>query len=167
MIHHYNPDMSYLIDGHNLIPKVQGLSLQTLDDEERLISLLQEFCRATRKTVEVYFDNAPAGQSRSRKYGLVQAHFIRQGTTADQAIELRLTRLGKQARNWTVVSSDRRIQTAARAVHAKVLTAETFANLLNETRHRTQSDQELNPGLSDREIEEWLTLFGGNKPADQ
>lgn len=158
--------MSYLIDGHNLIPKVQGLSLQNLDDEERLISLLQEFCRATRKTVEVYFDNAPAGQARSQKYGLVQAHFIRQGSSADQAIESRLTRLGKQARNWTVISSDRRVQTAAKAVHAKVITSEAFANLLNETRFRQHPEHELEPGLSDAEVEDWLNFFGRDRPTD-
>ena len=37
--------MPYLIDGHNLIPKVRGLSLQSMDDEMELVELLQEFCR--------------------------------------------------------------------------------------------------------------------------
>ncbi len=158
--------MSYLIDGHNLIPKIQGLSLQSLDDEERLISLLQEFCRATRKSVEVFFDHAPPGQARSRKYGLVQAHFIRQGTPADQAIEARLASLGKQARNWTVVSSDRRVQTAAKAVHAKVLSAESFAHVIHQTSNRDRSSQTTEPEMSDSEIDEWLAAFGGNEPND-
>lgn len=155
--------MSYLIDGHNLIPKIQGLSLQAMDDEERLISLLQEFCRAARKPVEVYFDNAPAGHARSQKYGAVHAHFIRQGTPADQAIEGRLIRLGKQARNWTVVSSDRRVQTAAKAAHARVLSAEAFASLMEQTRQNKPSDEGDEPGLSRAEVEEWLDLFGGKE----
>ena len=36
--------MPYLIDGHNLIPKL-GLRLESLDDEMELIAILQEFCR--------------------------------------------------------------------------------------------------------------------------
>ena len=43
--------MPYLIDGHNLIPKL-GLRLDSLDDEEQLIPRLQEFCRLRRAQVE-------------------------------------------------------------------------------------------------------------------
>lgn len=163
-IPHYNPMMSYLIDGHNLIPNLQGLSLQDLDDEEQLISLLQEFCRATRKSVEVFFDNAPAGQARKRKYGLVLAHFVRQGVTADQAIEARLTDLGKRARHWTVVSSDRRVQTAARAVHASVISSDTFAGLVYAARQRKPSANENQTALNKAEIDEWLRLFEQDDP---
>ena len=160
--------MSYLIDGHNLIPKIPGLSLQAMDDEEQLISLLQEFCRATRKSVEVYFDNAPPGNARSRKYGAVHAHFVRQGTPADLAIEARLVHLGKQARNWTVVSSDRRVQAAAKAAHARVVSAETFADLIAQARQGETPDKQNGPtqGITESEIEEWLRLFGGKSKHD-
>ncbi len=163
-IQQYNPVMSYLIDGHNLIPKIQGLSLQAMDDEERLISMLQEFCRATRKSVDVYFDNAPAGQAGQRNFGMVHAHFVRQGSTADQAIETRLSRLGKQARNWTVVSSDRRVQAAARAAHAKVVSADAFSSLMLQSRQvRSSTGDE--PDLSEGEIEEWLRIFKKDNPS--
>ena len=158
--------MSYLIDGHNLIPHIHGMSLQDLDDEEQLISLLQEFCRATRKTVEVYFDNAPAGHARSRKFGAVQAHFVRQGLTADQAIEARLGRLGKQARHWIVVSSDKRVQSAARAAHASVLPSDAFASLITEAKQREQPSNENQPALDAAEIDEWLRLFEKDDPLD-
>jgi uncharacterized protein len=115
--------MPYLIDGHNLIAKTPGLSLQAFDDENQLIELLQDFCRTRRKPVEVYFDNAPVGQAAVRRFGQVTAHFVRQGSTADAAIHRRLVRLGKSAGNWTVVSSDRAVQTAARLAHAQVLSS--------------------------------------------
>ena len=35
--------MTYLIDGHNLIPHVAGLSLDQLDDEDGLVALLVGF----------------------------------------------------------------------------------------------------------------------------
>jgi predicted RNA-binding protein with PIN domain len=94
--------MRYLIDGHNLIPKLPGLSLNAIDDELRLVELLQEYCRRSRNGVEVYFDNAPPGQAGTRRYGTVSAHFIPRGRTADDAIRLRLGRLGRSGKNWTV-----------------------------------------------------------------
>jgi predicted RNA-binding protein with PIN domain len=88
--------MAYLIDGHNLIAKIPGLNLYDIDDEVQLIQILQIFCRQSRKRVEVYFDNAPPGNVRTRKYGLVTAHFVRRGSTADAAIQSRLKKLGDQ-----------------------------------------------------------------------
>ena len=118
--------MPYLIDGHNLIPKL-GLHLDSMDDELDLLVRLQEFCRLRRAQVEVYFDGAPPGQVSTRKAGMVTAHFVRQGSSADAAIEARLIRLKRAARNWTVVSSDGRVQRAAGAAHARSMSAEEFA----------------------------------------
>ena len=112
--------MPYLIDGHNLIPKL-GLRLDSVDDEMELIAILQEFCRIERRQVEVYFDGAPTHQAGTRKLGAVNAHFVRRGATADNAIRSRLKKLGRSAKNWIVVSSDRQVQAEARAAHAEVL----------------------------------------------
>ncbi|MEJ5239610.1 MAG: NYN domain-containing protein [Anaerolineales bacterium] len=149
--------MPYLIDGHNLIPKV-GLRLESPDDEQELIARLQEFCRRERTTVEVYFDNAPPGQPASRRYGAVNAHFVRQGQTADQAIARHLSLLGRQAKNWVVVSSDHQVQAAARSLHAQVLTSEAFAQRL---RARSRPTQE-KPGEVE-DVEVWLQMFRERK----
>ena len=153
--------MPYIIDGHNLIPKISGMSLQDLDDEIQLVNLLQEFCRIRRKQVEVYFDNAPPGSPGARNYGRVVARFIRQGRTADQAIQMKLKRLGGEARNWTVVSSDGEVQANARAARAKILTAEVFAQQLFEALGDT-ADSYLEPesDLSPEEVEDWMQIFG-------
>lgn len=152
--------MPYLIDGHNLIPKISGLSLREIDDETRLIELLQEYCRRSRKQVEVFFDNSPPGQPRARTFGSVVAHFVRAGESADRAIQQKLSRLGKAARNWTVVSSDRQVQTEARAAHARVLSAEVFAGLLREVLSGGESLQETEkPSPRAEEVQEWLEIF--------
>lgn len=153
--------MPYIIDGHNLIPKIPGMSLQDIDDEIQLVNLLQEFCRIRRKQVEVYFDNAPPGSPGARNYGRVVARFVRQGRTADQAIQMKLKRLGGEARNWTVVSSDGEVQANARAVRAKILTAEVFAQQLFEALGDT-ADSYLEPesDLSPEEVEDWMQIFG-------
>jgi predicted RNA-binding protein with PIN domain len=153
--------VSYVIDGHNLIPKVPGLDLSDPEDELRLIEVLQDFCRHTRKSVEVYFDQAPPGMSGSRSFGLVKARFIRQGQTADQAIQNRLEKLGRRASQYTVVSSDRQVALHARSLHARVLSAEDFIRLLQQAAEepRAAAPVKPDPALSPDEVQEWLDLF--------
>ncbi len=150
--------MPYLVDGHNLIPKT-GLNLRSLDDETALIERLQEFSRLTRQTVEVYFDGAPPGQDGVRKVGTVTAHFVRQGTTADEAIRQRLKRLGRSARNWTVVSSDRQVQAEARSVRAGVVSSDEFAGMMVESRRAGPAPGKGDKRLSPDEVAEWMDLF--------
>jgi predicted RNA-binding protein with PIN domain len=155
--------MPYLIDGHNLIPKISGLSLENMDDEQKLIEMLQEFCRLKRKRIEVFFDKAAPGGARARNFGAVTARFVRQESTADRAIHQRLIRLGRAARNWTVVSSDHAVQSEARAAQAHAMPSEEFAALLaaslDEGKRDLGSAEETN--LSPEELDEWLHLFGG------
>jgi predicted RNA-binding protein with PIN domain len=149
--------MPYLVDGHNLIPKL-GLRLDSPDDEMQLVSILQEFARLSRRDVEVYFDGAPAGQARTKKFGRLTAHFVRVGIKADDAIKQHLKRLAGAARNWTVVTSDRDIQVAAREAHAHVLTSDAFAQLL--TRQEQKAERlEGEHEMTTEEIADWLKLF--------
>ena len=151
--------MAYLIDGHNLIPKV-GLRLDSPDDELELITLLQAFSRATRKAVEVFFDGAPAGQAGTRTLGRVRAHFIAVNSTADAAIARRLGALGKAARNWTVVSSDRQVRADAQAAHALVETSEEFAaRLRGAIAGPPKPSKRADGGLTEAEVQRWLEIF--------
>lgn len=151
--------MAYLIDGHNLIPKL-GLRLDSIDDELELVAVLQEFYRIERKQVEVYFDGAPTSQAGTRKLGAVTVHFVYLGTTADKAIRDRLKRLGRAAKNWTVVSSDRQVQAEARAVHSKVISSEAFAKQLKQAQSSSPKSME-DRKLSPKEVEDWLKIFKG------
>ena len=150
--------MAYLIDGHNLIPKL-GLRLDSLNDEMDLVTRLQEYCRLRRVQVEVYFDGAPPGQVSTHKLGAVTAHFIRQASSADAAIESRLTKLGRTAKNWTVVSSDIRLQRAARAVHARVVSSEVFSREMIKAHTADRANSSDGAALSPGEVEEWLRFF--------
>ena len=150
--------MPYLIDGHNLIPKL-GLRLDSMDDEDGLIQRLQEFCRLRRARVEVYFDGAPPGQAPKRQAGAVTVYFVRQGSSADSAIEVRLERLGKQVKNWIVVSSDGRVQSSARAAHASVLSSEEFALEMFKAQASSTSTLKHTATLAPEEVDEWLKFF--------
>ena len=154
--------MTYLIDGHNLIPKIPGLSLQDIDDEVKLIEVLQDFCRLRGKRVVVFFDNAPPGEPQTRKYGLVTAHFVRQGGTADAAIRSRLKKIGRAARNHTVITSDRAVAAASREAGARVISSDEFARSLPERNEPEELTPETDPNLSlnSGEINDWMNLFG-------
>jgi len=153
--------MPYLIDGHNLIPKI-GLRLDSMDDEMELIAILQEFYRLEHKQVEVYFDGAPAPHAGTRKLGTVTAHFVPLGTTADNAIRNRLKKLGKSAKNWIVVSSDRQVQADARAVRAETIASEAFAKMLKQARSSAPKSSDERK-LSQQEVDDWLELFKKGK----
>lgn len=154
--------MYYLIDGHNLIPQLPGLELDQLDDEQALVAQLQAFCRTGQHQVEVFFDNAPVGHTGQRRFGRVLAHFVRQGSTADAAIQARLQRAGRQARSWAVISSDRQVQAAARHLGAQVLSSQDFAQQLlaaSSRRNATSAEEDPDLHLSAEELDEWLNLF--------
>lgn len=150
--------MPYLIDGHNLIPKI-GLRLDSPDDEMELISILQEFARLNRREVEVYFDGAPMGHAGMRSFGTVQAHFVRLGQTADSAMRARLNKMGKGAKNWIVVSSDHEVQSAARINHAEFISSEAFVKELKAAVKSAPKADAGDKKLSAQEVDEWLKIF--------
>lgn len=156
--------MSYLIDGHNLIPWVRGLSLQRLDDEMELVQRLQVFCRVRRQTVEVFFDRAAPGRAGSRNFGMVRAVFVPQSSTADEVIRDRLKKLGTKAKHWKVVSSDRQVQAEVRASHAEVIPSDQFAAILESTLLQAAKNPSERQGLSADEVDEWLKMFEDHPP---
>lgn len=156
--------MPYLVDGHNLIPHIPGISLTDLEDEQALISLLERFARQERTRIEVYFDQAPPSRAGSRAFGTVTVHFVRQGTTADQAIISRLNRIGKETKNWTVVTSDREIHAEARSFHSKILPSAEFAGLILNPPNTSAilGDKVEDPEISGEEVDYWLDQFNGS-----
>jgi predicted RNA-binding protein with PIN domain len=154
--------MPYLIDGHNLIPKI-GLSLDNPDDELELVRLLQDFARIKRQQVEVYFDGAPPGSAGTRKLGTVKAHFIPRGQTADSAIRRRLGHMGKSAKNWTVVSSDREVQTTAKIHQAAFVSSENFVKAFRAALISASAKEAEERQMSAGEMDEWLNLFNGKE----
>lgn len=155
--------MPFLIDGHNLIPKM-GLRLDDPEDEMSLARRLGEYCRIARKTgVEIYFDNARPGSPASQAFGMVKAHFVRPPQIADEAIRQRLKKLGKAARNWTVISSDRQVQAEARALGATVIPSEQYASMVMETLRVGLPESSPDSGVSKSDVDYWLDQFNNHK----
>lgn len=162
-----NDEVTYIIDGHNLIPHFPGLHLADIDDEDALIRHLQAFHRVSRRSIEVFFDNAPAGHSGKQRKGTIKVHYVRSGMTADAAILKHLKDLGKGAKNVTVVSSDRQVMAGARSYHAEVKDSATFVREVQAA----FSNQQKNPGdtlpTNEDEIAFWMDQFTGKKGNSQ
>jgi hypothetical protein len=122
--------MPYLVDGHNLIPFIPGLRLSDPEDEAELIALLRAFCLRERTRLTVYFDRGLLGAGSLPGGAGVTVRFIRPPRTADDAIAAHLERRGGEARNWTVVSSDREVQRSARSAGARRVGSAAFARRL-------------------------------------
>ena len=153
--------MRYIIDGHNLIPRITGLSLEELDDEARLIQILVKFCQKKRDRVIVFFDKAAPGHQGAINYGAVNAYFVSERRKADDAIHDYLVAHRSEARNFIVVSSDRQVQRDARSFHAGILSTESFSEQLTERLVVPgQRAGETNAGpLTPEEVAEWEKLF--------
>lgn len=151
--------MPFLIDGHNLIAQMEEISLDDPEDEVLLMSRLHSFCLRTGKRVTVYFDRRSPGSSDPPLLAGLSVHFMSPPQTADQAIERHLQRLGREARNWTVVSSDREVRAAAQQSGAQSLSSRDFAQALRGEVRRSAPSEKPRPPISDEEIARWERLF--------
>lgn len=153
--------MPLLVDGHNLIGKIPGLSLADPDDEVELVRRLQRYCRHRRRRAVVIFDaGVLGGRSEALSTPEVEVVFAPVGRPADDVIRERLRKMRDPA-GWLVVSSDREIQRVAQQAGARVVSAEKFAA---EMRAPSSAPHEKwAPHMSEDEIQEWLDLFQRQK----
>ena len=123
--------MRWLIDGYNVIrrdPVLRAREAESLEAGRRaLLHLIAQADRASGDEFTVVFDGArrsggaPTG-------GRIRVVFSRPPSTADDE----LMRLSRQLRNGAVVvSSDRKVQDAARRAGSAALTAEQFLEALD------------------------------------
>jgi predicted RNA-binding protein with PIN domain len=149
--------MPILIDGHNLIGRLPGLSLDDPDDEEKLVRLLVSYQARTGKAITVIFDpGADSSLPRTRRTGKVQAVFARPGGSADALIARRV-RQNKQPAGLLVVTSDRALRDAVERMGARTRSAEDFVSEL-EADPTAPSDWRDRPPSPD-EVDKWLDLF--------
>ena len=151
--------MPYLIDGHNLIGRMRGIPLTDPDDEALLVARLRTFCSRERTTVTVYFDGAVVSATREPARAGVTARFIAPPHTADAAIARHLDRLGREARNWTVVSSDSAVVEASRRRGARVESSDAFARRLDATAASSPVEEKPRPPTKPDEIAGWEAAF--------
>ncbi len=158
--------MHYLIDGHNLIGKIQDISLDDPNDEVELILRLKSWAAASpKRKVTVYFDGGlPGGVAHRLSTSDIKVIFAPEGKTADSLLIKRIRKL-KNPPEYMLITSDQEIIAAAQKHHLPYLRSEAFASKMGKEKRerlaplpsKTESDD---PYLSQSEVAEWLELFG-------
>jgi len=153
--------MPFLIDGHNLIAFLPDITLEDPDDEAKLVNKLKGFAAGQRKKCTVIFDGGlPGGASRMSTRG-VRVIFAAQGSNADSLIKGRIQKI-RDARSWTVVTSDNEILRYARQRRMQTMSSPEFIRQLQARRPSSRRGEKENPKLSADEVEDWLEVFGGD-----
>ena len=146
-----------LIDGHNLIGRLPGISLQDPDDEEKLIRLLISYRARTGKAITVVFDPGVAfALPQSRRFHGVEVVFAPHGGSADGIIARRVQR-SRDPRAWLVVTSDQELAERVARRGARVRRAGDFAAELGPPGDLSPDWKDAQP--SPEEVESWLAQF--------
>ncbi len=161
--------MPILIDGHNLIGQLPGMSLADPDDEAQLVLLLRRYAarRRGRKLI-VVFDGGVYGHPENLTGYGVEARFAYGPENADAEL-IRRIRAIKRRDEWLVVSSDRAVAGEAQARGIPVLSAQEFARRLTAmgTPRASLREKHNDRPLSKAEIDEWMRLFGVEEDDDE
>jgi uncharacterized protein len=157
-----------LIDGYNLLFASDVFASPagppTLErTRTALLQFLADYLddRLRGRTV-VVFDatQAPAGLPHELSFAGMRALFSRSGQEADDLLE-DLIAVERAPRELTVVSSDHRVQRAARQRGAKFVDSDVWLRELKTTRQRVSSAAPAeDPLKSSAEIQKWLAEFG-------
>jgi predicted RNA-binding protein with PIN domain len=165
--------MALLIDGYNLL-NATGIFAQAGPGTElhRTRVALLNFLSASidqreRKATTIVFDaaGAPPGLPSMIKHDSITVHFAHRHSDADEMIEELLDQY-RAPRSLLVVSSDHRVQRAARRVGATFLDSEEWYSerlALCRARRSAVEDAALKPSgdLTADELNYWLREFGG------
>ena len=156
--------MVVIIDGHNLLHSIQ----KTFEDFDsltavRLCQIISGYLKQVRENGEIVFDGTgPKDKSGFDNISNLEVFFAGQGSDADTVIEDKI-KASTAPKRLTVVSSDRRLQKAARARKATVVKSQVFwSNLCKQlSRKRTiKEPASKRHGISEGETEQWLKFFG-------
>jgi len=171
--------MSLLIDGYNLLNVsgiiARGVGPGTLHRSRlALLNFLAETLSphdVTHTTVVFDAHNPPPGLPRAFNHRGITVRFSVGYEDADSQIE-ELIRSDSAPRRLTVVSSDHRIQRAAKHRKAKAVDSDVWYAELVRTRHRrakTASEAEPRPAvpLLEEDVNYWIRQFGGQSLLQQ
>lgn len=163
--------MRLIIDGYNVIytAGVPGRGFGIGPVERGRLGLLKLLAESLTPgqlaDTVVVFDgrDAPPGLPRQIRYCGMTVHFAPRSLTADDVIE-ELIGQEPDPRRLTVVSSDRRIQHAARRRRAKSIDSQSWYKSLccrkKRRRPPPESAKPIEPPV-DAEVARWLAEFGG------
>jgi uncharacterized protein len=154
-----------IIDGYNLLRAVQNLLEQSSEiTDVQLCRIIGEYLYRTKKKGCIVFDGiGPRDKAAFNNLFNLEVVFSGTNREADDVIE-KLILEDTAPRNLTVVSSDRRIKTAANKRKATAVDCIDFWTEVIKTLEKKKKRQVEPPGkfigISEAETEYWLREFG-------
>jgi len=146
--------LSYLIDGNNLIGKINYLKKLGKKDKqatrEKLVLMVDKYFRGSKNKAIVHFDGFPGDAIRANKIRIIYS----EKKTADDTIR-RDIELSDNPRNIVLVTSDHSLAEFARVCSSKVITSEEFASLIQKQGSNTEEER-----INSINIDEIKKLFG-------
>lgn len=163
--------MNYIIDGHNLISKIDGIKLSDCDDEAKLVLRLLNWAAVgnNRRVIVVFDHGMPGNQWLNFRSELIKPVFVRASSTADEWI-INYMRNIKDRQAFRIVTSDHAIQKQADNRRIPFIKSEDFAESMAAERVRfsdiaaeTEEEKQVEsrPLLREEQVDAWLQLFGG------
>ena len=150
--------MPYLLDGNNLMGLARQRGLGGLAERRGLVSAVAALARTRGGRYTVVFDGGPDAHFVSGAgLGAVRVEFAAPRSADDRI--LALLRAAANPRNWTVVSADRALVSAARNAGAR---AQDAAGFLNRLAGLPAGDGE-KPDARAVDTEEWEEYFRAGK----
>lgn len=156
--------MPFIIDGYNLLHLAQnqdhGFGSMTDID---LCRHLDKYLKQTGEKGQIVFDGiGPPDKNGFNNLTRLEIIFSGQNKDADSVIENKIS-LSTAPKLLTIVSSDRRIRSAAMARKATSVKSDQFwielERQLNRKRH-PKDPSEKHHGLNQGETEQWMKIFG-------
>ncbi len=153
--------MPLLIDGHNLIGQIKDLSLADPADETKLLNRLHGYYARTKDPMTVVFDPGDLpGVGRPAARPGITVIYAPHGEEADGILIRRIEREPNK-KTLTVISSDRRVLSAARLNGVQTMKAQEFAAKLAEIGQPASktSAPEDKPAASSSDVDYWMGIF--------
>ena len=154
----------FIIDGHNLlhtIYKLEGDSGAISDVS--LCRILGRYFILTGEKGEIIFDGTgPPDKGGFDNISCLEVFFAGVRSDADTVIEDKIT-ASTAPKRLTIVSSDRRLRSAARTRKATSMKSDVFWNDVQKQLSRKRPEKEpteKRQGLNQGETEQWLEFFG-------
>ncbi|MEN8128156.1 MAG: NYN domain-containing protein [Planctomycetota bacterium] len=160
--------MPYLIDGYNLLHAVQKTEEFAALTDVQLCRAVSDYLRCVRDHGHVVFDGTgPPDKSPFGGIPSLEVYFSGPSCEADDVIEDKIAD-NTAPKSLVVVSSDRRLRTAAAKRKAIDVPAELFwqtllARLEKQANRPAPEPAEKRHGLTERETDVWLDVFDLDK----
>ncbi len=160
--------MNYVIDGHNLIGKIDGISLSDPDDEAKLVLRLLNWAAVgkNRRVIVVFDGGVPGSQWAKVRSEMVKPVFVPKGRTADDWIITFMYNI-KDRKSFQIVTSDNAILKQADNRRIPTMKSEDFARDMAAERNRfsdiAEPDEQetVRPLMKAEQVDAWIQMFGG------